>query len=240
VSHEGAVRFARYAYPPNALGYCGPAGAEVMLEPTMTAEIVRRARQFEGAWSYLEFLAETLGDDDPLSSEVVEAYWVGGELLDRVDPGKLVTRLEQRFLGQVGGTWREASARATAHHSFQVFEVYPWVGLLKLGRAPGPAVNVLDRCRIRVGEVLAVRGEQVVVTSRPLVWDGTGLREGDRVPETARWSHAGAALIGEPRVGDLVALHWDWVCEVLAPGQVRAIEERERRQRAAVGLHASG
>ena len=54
--------------------------------------IERRARQFEGAWSYLEVLAESLGDDDPLSSDVVEAYWVGSELLDRVDPAALVTR----------------------------------------------------------------------------------------------------------------------------------------------------
>ena len=68
---------------------------------------------------------------------MVEAYWVGSDLLDQVDPGALVGRLTDRFRGQVGGTWREAAARAMPHHSFQVFEVYPWAGLLREGRPPG-------------------------------------------------------------------------------------------------------
>jgi hypothetical protein len=57
MSDAGARLFARYAYPPNELGYCGPDGAAAMLDPDRPAEIARRARQFEGAWSYLEFLA---------------------------------------------------------------------------------------------------------------------------------------------------------------------------------------
>ncbi len=162
MSREGAVRFAQYAYPPNALGYCGPPGAAAMLAPGATDEIARRARLFEGAWSYLEVLAEAAGLPDPLDVAVVDAYWVGGDLLDRVPPGALVARLEDRFRGQVGGTWREASTRASAHHSFQVFEVYPWAGLLRDGRAPGPAVRVLDRCRVRVGEVVAVDGSSLI------------------------------------------------------------------------------
>ena len=103
MSAEGAVRFARYAYPPNALGYCGPAGSEALLAPDATDEIERRARHFEGAWSYLEVLAEATGLD-PLDDEVVEAYWVGSDLLDEVDPGALVARLRERFRGQPGGT----------------------------------------------------------------------------------------------------------------------------------------
>lgn len=236
MSRAGAVRFARYAYPPNELGYCGPEGAEAMLAPEAAAEIERRARKFEGAWSYLEYLAESVGRTDPLDVDVVDAYWVGSELLDEVDPAGLVARLEARFRGQVGGTWRTASARASAHHSFQVFEVYPWAGLLREGRPPGPAVQVLDRCRIRVGEVTAVEGEQVTVSSRPLVWDGAVLHETGPVTETARWSVDGSSLIDVPAVGDTVALHWDWVCDVIGPEQARAITERESRTRAAAGL----
>ncbi|MDQ3591509.1 MAG: DUF6390 family protein, partial [Actinomycetota bacterium] len=29
---SGAALFARYAFPPNELGYCGPEGSEVLLE----------------------------------------------------------------------------------------------------------------------------------------------------------------------------------------------------------------
>ena len=239
MSRAGALRFAQYAYPPNELGYCGPAGARAMLAPEATAEIERRARHFEGAWTYLELLAESAGIDDPLDATVVDAYWVGGALLDTVDPAALVARLEERFRGQLGGTWRAAAARAAPHHSFQVFEVYPWAGLLREGRPPGPAVTVLDRCRIRVGEVVAVDGERVSVSTRLLAWDGARLHETTPVTETARWSVDGNALIDPPHAGDTVTLHWDWVCEVVGPGRARVVRDREQRARALVGLSPS-
>ncbi len=235
MSALGAMRFAQYAYPPNELGYCGPPGAEDLLAPE-TAEIARRARLFEGAWSYLELIAEAAGLDDPLATAVVDAYWVGNDLLDLVDPAALVARLDERFRGQIGGTWRDASSRASAHHSFQVFEVYPWAELIRQGRPPGPAVTVLDRCRVRDGEVVAVLDEQLEVVTRTLVIDGDGVRESEPVTERARWSVNGVSLIEEPAVGETVALHWDWVCDVITPAQAQQLREREERQRRAIGL----
>ncbi len=235
MSAEGALRFARYAYPPNALGYCGPAGAHALLDGTVD-EIGRRARQFEGAWAYLEFLADVLGGRDPLADDVVEAYWVGADVVETLDPKALVNRLEAGFPGQVGGTWRSATARARAHHSFQVFEVYPWAGMLRQGRTPGPAVNVLDRCRIRTATVTAVDGEHVDVTSVSLQWHEPHLIPMAPAPGRAQWSVNGASLIAAPQIGDVVALHWDWVCEVLTPAQAATIERFEHEQRVAIGL----
>lgn len=240
MSDEGALAFARFAYPPNELGYCGPAGAHEMLVPGAVAEIERRARHFDGAWAYLEFLAGVLGDDDPLSTPVVEAYWIGSDLLDAVDPAGLVEHLGIVFEGQVGGTWRESSARARAHHSYQVFEVYPWAAMLLRGLPPGPAVSVLDRCRIRSGVVSEVDGEWVTVSCRLLRWDGTALVLSDPVDELARWSVDGHSLLDPPVVGDTVAMHWDWVCDVLTPDQADRIQRLEASQRSAVGLGAAG
>jgi Family of unknown function (DUF6390) len=236
MSDAGALLFAQYAYPPNELGYCGPPGAEEMLRPEAVAELEGRARRFDGAWCYLEALATATGTADPLDAEVVEAYWVGNELLDQVDPGALVAHLERRFAGQLGGSWRGAARRAVAHHSFHVFEVYPWAELLKAGRPSGPAVQVLDDCRIRVGQVLEGRGESVLVANRRLTWDGGRLHQGPETQEPVRWSVDGQAMIAAPQPGDLVALHWDWVCAVVTPAQVARIASAEERQRAAVGL----
>ncbi len=240
MTDQGAVLFAQYAYPPNELGYCGPVGAQAMLAPGASADIARRARLFEGAWSYLQLLAEASGVDDPLDVAVVDAYWLGSDLLDAVPPAALVARLEDRFRGQPGGTWREAASRALAHHSFQVFEVYPWAGLLRGGRPAGPAVQVLDRCRIRVGEVLDVHGETVAVTSRPLLWDGVALAEDDPVVEQARWSVQGSSLIDVPAVGEVVTLHWDWVCEVVTPDRAARIRDVEKRALRGAGLSRAG
>jgi len=230
------VQFARYAYPPNELGYCGPEGGEAMLLPGAEAEIELRARQFDGAWVYLEFLAEVLGTGDPLAPDVVEAYWIGSDLLDAVAPADLLARLERRFATQLGGTWRESAARARAHHSFQVFEVYPWAAMLVQGLPPGPAVNVLDRCRIRSGVVQSVDEDSVTVLASALEWDGRRLEPGVAALETARWSLGGRSLIGPPAVGDVVSLHWDWVCEVLTDDQTRRLERLDEEQRRALGL----
>ncbi len=239
MSERGARLFARYAYPPNALGYCGPAGADQMLSPDAAEEIERRARRFEGAWAYLRVIAECSEITDPLDERAVEAYWVGNDLLDRVDPARLVTRLSDLFRGQIGGTWREASARARPHHSFQVFEVYPWAERL----TPDPeqpanrvAAQVLDRCRIRTGRVLEVRGERALVESRVLAWDGRFLTRSDRQEEWATWSVDGTSLLEGLSPGDAVALHWDWVCDVLTEEQVRRIEAAEVDQLVSLGL----
>ncbi len=232
----GALRFARYAYPPNELGYCGPAGAGEFMGITAVdaeAEVRRRAREFEGAWHYLEVIAAAAQIDDPLDDRVVEAYWVGNELLDSLEPEALLAELGVRFRGQATGTWANAGARARAHHSFQVFEVYPWVSLLG-GRDDRVPMNVLEQCRIRTGRVVAVEGERATVRTGPLAWDGDRLSLGDERDEQVRWSDGGQGLLDAVSIGDLVALHWDWVCDVLDEPSQQEIIRREAAQLAAL------
>jgi hypothetical protein len=232
---EGALLFARYAYPPNELGYCGPPGAAALLAPGAVAEIERRAREFEGAWSYLEAIAAAADIPDPLDVRVVEAYWVGNDLLSRVTSHRLLEHLLHRFRGQHGGTWREAEDRARAHHSFHVFEVYPWARLLG-SQTDGTAASVLDRCRIRTGVVVEVADDVATVSSRPLAWNGAMILAGEPQPQTVRWAVDGASLVQRPSVGDRVSLHWDWVCDVLSTEQAGRVESLERRQLEALGL----
>jgi hypothetical protein len=226
MSDSGAVLFARYAYPPNELGYCGPAGAAALLDACAPAEIARRARGFEGAWVYLEFLARAAGVADPLDPAVVSAYWVGNELLSAGTPSSLLSYLGPRFAGQYGGTWMSAGERAVAHHSFHVFEVYPWAAMLRRTGNPA-AVSVLDRCRIRTGVVVSVADSAAIVTSCPLRWDGARLSAGEPREERVSWS---ASLLPSLSPGDRVALHWDWLCDVITQEQETTIQLYEERQ----------
>jgi hypothetical protein len=141
-----------------------------------------------------------------------------------------VDRLLDQFRGQNGGTWREASGRAIAHHSFHVFDVYPWARMLVSNGNP-TALSVLDQCRIRTGLVLHLEGEAATVQSRPLVWDGSAMVIGPMRHEVVRWSTDGMSLIDGPSRGDRVALHWDWVCDVLTDEQCTRVESLEARQR---------
>ena len=79
---HGWELFARFAFPPNELGYCGPPDATVLLPGGGRDEIVGHAQGFDGAWPYLEEIAAAAGIDDPMDAEVVRSYWVGGPLLD--------------------------------------------------------------------------------------------------------------------------------------------------------------
>ena len=206
---DGAQLFVRYAYPPNARGSCGPPDSDALLHYGQSgvtdAGLRELARGFAGAWPYLELIAGANRIADPLDGRVVEAYWVGNSLLDSVGITNLGNSMEDRFRARTGHQFPHlvegVLAGGVPHHSFHVFEIYPWLGLLRDDRRHATALNVLDRCRIRWGEVLATTGDEAVVRSRPLVWDGVGLA-----------------------AGDVVSLHWDWVCDRLSPQQLQQLK----------------
>ena len=68
--------FVRYAYPPNALGYCGPddfaAFREYAVAGVADQGLVQLAQAFSGAWPYLELISAGCGIGDPLDHRVVE------------------------------------------------------------------------------------------------------------------------------------------------------------------------
>lgn len=247
----GPLRFARYAYPPNALGYCGPDDADELFGLASVGRdrrgLAHLAARFEGAWPYLELIASCNAITDPLDERVVEAYWLGNALLERVPPGLLLASLQERFAGRagrdIGNVTAGVALGAVAHHSFHVFGVYPWVGLLRAGRhhpspgaepGTGAALQVLDRCRIRWGTVVAVHGDVLVARSRRLWLDGDRLALGAERVEEVRRGTDGAGLLGPVAPGDTVSMHWDWACERLSPVQLARLRATTARTLRAV------
>lgn len=237
----GPLLFARFAYPPNELGLCGPDAHRELLERADASvedgDLRRLAMAFEGAWPYLELIAHEHGIADPLDARVVEAYWIGNPFLRDVGIGAVGDSLEQRFRRAVSTRWPHlvelALAGARPHHNFHVFCVYPWVGLLRTG-ATDHALHVLERCRIRPGRVLQVQGPEALVRTRPLTWDGARLGLGPPRVDPARVGDAGFHLDRRIACGDVVALHWDWACARLDERQARALRAETARQLAFV------
>ena len=231
----GAQLFLRYAYPPNVLGYCGPADSDTLVHygaaGVVDTGLIQLARGFSGAWPYLELIAGATGIRDPLDRRVVEAYWVGNRLLDSVDVTTIGNSMEERFRPRTGRGFphlmESVLAGALPHHSFQVFCVYPWLSMLGDERVGTHALHVLDRCRIRWGQVVSVHEDQVVVRSRALRMAGPVLGFAEPDVEKA----AIAAGFG-PRVseGDWVSLHWDWVCDRLTTTALTRLRRYTARQ----------
>lgn len=225
---DGPTLFARFAYPPNALDLCGPCEHDELFDyassGVVDSGLRRLARGFDGAWPYLELIAGAAGIADPLDRRVVEAYWIGNRLSRSVSAADLARDIDDRFRLRTGrdhGSVTAAIARGLAPtHAFHVFAVYPWAGLLRSGRTD-PALSVLDQCRVRWGEVLLVPSAgQVIVRSPHLVADGGLLRLDEPRVEAAVVARDGAAMVDGLEPGDLVAMHWDWVCATITAGDV--------------------
>lgn len=225
---NGPSLFARYAYPPNELGYCGPEEPRSLLAHAAEGapehadeELLAIARGFDGAWPYLQLLAGANGVGDPLDPRVVEAYWVGSDLLGAVPPAALAQVVGQQPTGRhaVGVAALEGAA---AHHSFHVLAVYPWLGLLRAGTTE-PSLRVLERCLIRWGTVRSIAKGEAEVDVVTLAWDGSHLSLGPPRTEPFHAGGEGHALAVAVGPGDTVAVHWDWVCDRLAPAALDAL-----------------
>jgi len=228
----GPLLFARYAFPPNERGYCGPADHAALhgygMAGVSDPGLVLLARAFAGAWPYLQLIAAANRIADPLDARVVAAYWVGNSLLDNAPMSDFGPFLEEAFRPRAGRGWAPIAgtvvAGAVPHHSFHVFCVYPWTGLLRAGRSE-PSLHVLDRCRIGWGRVVSAPDDgTVLVRQHPLTWDGRSFGLGPAEPRPAR-----IGFVASLAPGDWVSLHWDCVCDRLTSAQVRTLSGLTRR-----------
>ena len=264
----GQRLFARYAYAPNHLGYCGPgdsvALAELASTGQTTGDVASIASRFSGAWPYLCVLAELTGIADPLDEDLVRAYWTGSPLLAEVDRPSFWRNLLDRIAAAGAGRyWAHLTpallAEAMPTHGFHVFGVYPWTRLLPATPAPassappappaldtpsvpvapasaGPALGVLDSCRIRWGRVISVEGDRAIVRGRHLAWDGRELRLDEETEDSVRLVEAGRAFVTDVAPGDWLAIHWDLACDRLAVDEVSQLRRWTDWQLAATNV----
>jgi hypothetical protein len=238
---SGPLLFARYAYGPNSLGYCGPEqSAELFGEATSgfnDRPLRELAARFEGAYPYLALIARVNGIADPLDARVVDAYWLGNELLTAVNPRALADSLDERFRARLDPRewqWlrRKGADGALPVHAFHVLDVFPRLGLMRTG-STDRTLEVMDSCRVRWGRVLERDGDQLVVLASRLEMVEGRLRLGSPTVERVRGWMDGVGLVGastDVRPNDAVSIHWDWACEVVSPTRLRSLMYWTKRE----------
>ncbi len=215
---SGLLAFIRYAFMPNHLGYCGGNENEILFEHAVTgraeAGLVPMLAKFTGAVPYLRTIASANGIADVFDARVVEAYWLGNDLLEGVEASALNRSLEERFGRQLTGRLREEVLRkapqgARPHHLFHVLDVYRRLEAAEIGMA------AMESCRISWGMVTAVEPAALVVDRQPLVQREGRLELGPAVAERVLRTLSGQGFTDDVAVGDWVSIHWGWACEVL-------------------------
>lgn len=231
MSVSGLLRFSRYAFPPNRLGYCGGddhAGLyQYMAEKRADGGLRDLAKNFEGAYPYLQLISQATNISDPLDARVVEAYWLGNEWLDQVTPIAFYRFLE-RYYKKIMTPERFAivkealSAGAKPHHNFHVFGIFLFlqkgfgISLQRKERV----VGAVDGCRISWGRVMAVMGNQLVVERPPVVIHEDHWMLGKPVAVRVDWKLEEDGRITPVKPGEMVSMHWGWASERLDARQV--------------------
>ncbi|WP_058235432.1 DUF6390 family protein [Devriesea agamarum] len=242
----GEVRFARYALTPNDLGYCGPLTSVIREIATDRAlaggwrkttvgagTVPKILTAFSGAGLYHRILAELL-DTDCLSEDVVQAYWLGVGI-DAVDAAKFSQRLLHEVQTIAGHYWahldESLAQEVRPTHAFHVYGIYPWSRLLSTGR-PEP-VQVLNSCRLRVGRVLSVNGDSLMVSTDTLIYEGDAAHLEARTPRllTREETLQVTTRLRGIDPGAIVAVHWGEACDVLTEDQARAVRTADAVQR---------
>lgn len=232
---DGVALGARFSLATSRREYCGPAGASpalyaAILEGGDPAPAARALSSFEALWPYLEVIAEKHGRA-PLDLDVVEAYWIGNELLDAFERedflpllDRLVRRgLPRRIADRLAGSLPPG---AIPHHTFHV--IFVGVGNVT-GHVP-TNLESMEQCRPSWATVREVRETELTVRIPRLVHAHGQLTTGPEEESTVDYD---PRVLPDVRPGAAVALHWGWPAIVLSEEQRRNLEHYSRLSLAA-------
>ena len=214
-----------FSFITNRLGYCGIENShrefsEFLKEPTeANAEKVKTLLEsFIGLHSYLAFIAEQ-NDMQPFDREVIEAYWIGNELLEDIE-GESFKEFVNKTLVEKGLLPERVARKKTEnlpkkiypHHSFHV--LYMNFFTKKVESIP----ENLDKCLIKWGKVIEVNGNEAVVRSFNVVFDGKFFTHRAELKTEN-------ILFPDIKKNDNVAVHWNFISKKLDEDEVANLKK---------------
>jgi hypothetical protein len=230
---DGLLRCSRYAFGPNRLHYCGPDANQELFSyldhEIVDAGLTQLLKGFQTMYPYLRLIADASGIRDAFDERVVEAYWIGNELLDHVQVQRFYRHLrDEQKLGQRMG-WETVNVLAdkivhgaVPHHSFHVLEVWRRTG----HQGNEVTLENMDSCRISWGQVTGVDGPNIEIDTESLTIQNGKLALGP-VTNKRIVRGLGAELdIDSLRVGQIITIHWGVPCEVISLAQAAELKRR--------------
>ena len=235
---QGALTCAAYAFPPNELKYCGPIDktgdlAGYQEEKIEDAGLINILTGFHTLYPYLSLIAYENNIRDPLDLRVVEAYWIGNELLKKItgkklyehfsDALNLVKKITKNDFSYLVGKIDDG---AIPHHTFHVLNVFTRTGHQNIVHT----LETMDACRIGWGKV--VNSEKLRVNSyntidvetQPLVLKNGKLALDKTVLKKIEFPFLGFRYSNFELLNKWVSIHWNTYCDILTSRQVRNLK----------------
>jgi hypothetical protein len=216
---------ARYSFMPNRLRYCGPEDADMLLfdyvitkkEKAKVREILDR---FEALSLYLGLIAAKNGLDK-FDKKVIEAYWIGNDLLDAVKPEDIRQMILTDFIkkglpkSMAQKLSKNLPAAITAHHSFHVMHIHSITGKLKF------TFSNIDKCRISSGTVTKIMEDKLAVEYEPVEMHEK-MAIGKPVIREINYDKK---FLGKIKIGDTVAIHWGYAVQKISGRQKQRLQK---------------
>ncbi|MFA6603275.1 MAG: DUF6390 family protein [Patescibacteria group bacterium] len=229
---DGVLRCSRYAFGPNRLHYCGPdANQEILAyinEGATDPGLAALMRGFATMFPYLATIAAANGVRDPFDDRVVEAYWIGNELLENVGKQRLHRHLAENLQMKKKLDARsfelvedKIAKGAMPHHSFHVLDIWKRTGHLPIAHT----LESMEECRISWGKVLEVDGPNIMIETEPLLLISGKLALGEPAKRQVRRSLEARSDIEQIQPGELVSVHWGVPCEVISEAQAAQLRK---------------
>jgi hypothetical protein len=229
---EGIMRCSRYSFGPNRLHYCGPDVDKELHDLIESGEsnigLAHLLKQFKTLFPYLRQIAQANGIKDPFDSRVVEAYWLGNELLDKVSERNLYKFLVDDLkvkdkLKNKEFNWliEKIEQGAVPHHSFHVLNIWQQEGHNDLISD----LTRMDECRISSGVVTSIKGPEIVVSTEPLVYLNGKFALGPAVSKTLIRQLEAEYDIEQIKIRETVSIHWSVPCEVITAKQAAILRK---------------
>jgi len=177
-------------------------------------------------YPYLRHIAEANGIRDPFDDRVVEAYWIGNELLETIEKKEFYRHLRdglglKKRLGGKSFDWitGKLGQGAVPHHSFHVLDIWQRTGHVEREQT----LESMDSCRISWGKVKEIDGPKIVVDTEPLLYSNKRLYLGPPVRKEIRRRLESEPDIEQLQIGQIVSIHWGVPCEVISERQAQIL-----------------
>lgn len=223
---------ARYAYMPNKLQYCGGKrnlelfgygancqadfGLQMLLE------------KFQTLYPYLKLIAQSNKIVDPFDWQVIEAYWLGNQLLEKVQINKLYwhfidalnlkKKLNFSQFENLAGTINQG---ALPHHNFHVLNIYSQI----CRQEPLATLATINNCIINFGKVKKIKKSKLDIELREIIFNNNKYAWSSLQTKTITYQFLNKSFIKNLHINQLISCHWGWACDVLTARQANNLQK---------------